>query len=123
MSVNMEPEVGRIIMPKAHSLAFFPWCERGGRITKVSGQRVYYVDARGKEKHVHGWAAVVDTEQEAEALLSFAVSGKEQIQKLYDSLEQQQASVIASLSSPPGKASQPPAGARVRRARGSVGHD
>lgn len=76
MAITKTPEVGKILVKCAPSTSAYPWYQPGGKITKISGQRIYYKDADGTERFTHDAAAVCDTQEEADELLDF--SGKEQ---------------------------------------------
>lgn len=98
--VDMEPREGRILMRKAGSLAFYPWYERGGIITKVAGKRVYYLDHEGKEAYTHEFSAICDTTEESDALICFSEAGKVTLQQLRDKLDARLVDVLAPLQAP-----------------------
>lgn len=103
MAIDMNPAEGRIILGRARSTEFFPWYEKGGKITRIAGKRIYYKDETGAEKFLHEFAAIVDTKEEYDLLLDFTKKGKAQLWALHDSLTRQQealtitASVVASV--------------------------
>lgn len=86
MAIDMKPDVGRIVLNRARSTAFFQWYEPGGVITRVAGKRVYYKDASGNEKFTHEYGAVVDTKEEEARLLDWSYAAIDRVQKLHDSL-------------------------------------
>lgn len=79
MTITLIPEVGRIIVLKAPSTAIYPWYREGGKVTRISGQRVYYTGAAGKELFTHDVAAVCDTTDEVDRLLEFSKVGQEAV--------------------------------------------
>lgn len=127
MAIDMNPREGRTILLRAASLEFFPWFVKGGKITKVSGQRVYYKTADGKETFTHGCSAIVDTQKEEETLLRFSAQARTRLYTLRnDLLKERQAvhpagDMEGSLSSeelrPIEAKAEEPAVVRVRRTR------
>lgn len=88
MAIDMTPAVGRILVGRARSTEFFPWFEKAGRITRISGQRIYYKDPEsGNEKFLHDFTAIVDTIDEEDTLLEFTRQGKERCRLLREELD------------------------------------
>lgn len=114
MAINLEPAVGRILVGRGRSTEFFPWYERAGRITKISGQRVYYEDPETKkEKFLHEYSAVVDTAEEEETLLKWTAERKEHLEALRAQYDMQSAAMWNHLNSSKVKSISP----RISRTR------
>ncbi len=79
MAVSKTPGVGKILVKEAPSTAPYPWYEPGGKIVRISGQRVYFTDIEGKERFTHEYAAICDTQEEADELLEFSNKNKAQL--------------------------------------------
>lgn len=101
MALDMNPAVGRIMMGRARSLAFYPWYEKAGEITRISGKRVYFKDAEGNEKFLHEYSAIVDTKDEEDLLLDFSAHGKKMVDALLKELHDENERVTLSISIPP----------------------
>ena len=118
MAVNMDPAEGRIVVCRARSTAFYPFYEPGGVISRVAGMRVYYKNAEGQEKFTHEYAAVVDTQDEADELIEWARGARLKVQELRASLEAEDEACVARLNKATPKAAKAaPAPKRVARTR------
>lgn len=82
MAITNTPEVGKYLVMVAPSPRIYPWYRRGGAITRISGQRIYYTNQYGVEKFTHDAAAVCDTLEEAEALAVFAENAELRVELL-----------------------------------------
>lgn len=71
MPVSNVPEVGKFLVKAAPSTAAHRWFLPGGRIVRISGQRIYYMEGP-IERFTHDAAAVCDTEEEAKQLVAFS---------------------------------------------------
>lgn len=75
MGIDRIPAVGRILV--RNSILVGGFFRAGGRITRLTRDRVYYESMHEEEKHhdtyvgVHNVAAVCDTHDEVEKLLAF----------------------------------------------------
>lgn len=102
MAVDRNPAEGRIILGIARSTAFYRWPEQGGVITRVSGQRVYYTDKEsGKEKFLHEYSVICDTQEEADLLLDFSVRAMQKVAKLHLNLETEHNHLIDVINARP----------------------
>lgn len=95
MAIDMEPAAGRYILGRGRSTEFFPWYEKGGKITRVVGKRVYYTDETGAEKFLHEYSAIVDTPAEVTSLLEFTTKGKALVDELKESLGHMRDGIVA----------------------------
>jgi hypothetical protein len=93
----------------------------GGKITRISGQRIYFMEG-SIERFTHDAAAVCDTQEEADELLNF--SGKEQTAyaTYLEGIKERDESLWAKLSKKAKAAKDAPAAekssvGRVRRTR------
>lgn len=76
--IDMNPKEGRIVM--RDSMLIGGQCSLGGKITRVSGKRVYYqpmdrkgeVDLLDEEKFTQKPTAICDTMEEVTSLLAFS---------------------------------------------------
>ncbi len=100
MSINMEPAEGRIVLGRARATEFFPWYEKAGVITRISGKRIYFKTESGEEKFLHEFACVVDTTAEEEALLDFTAMAKQKVKELKQYLTDEDEKVVMSASAP-----------------------
>lgn len=118
MSVSKTPAVGKILVKEAASTAPYPWYEPGGKIVRISGQRVYFTDGEGKERFTHEYAAVCDTQAEADKLLKWSTDEKEKYDHWMAGIKTRDGELMDSLSKAAKPAKTPAAAApRVRRAR------
>jgi hypothetical protein len=73
--IDKRPAVGRYVLkPSVFTHGFVG---RGGVITKVSGNRIYYKDKDGDEFHCSRFAAICDTQEEVALLVEFDRSARE----------------------------------------------
>lgn len=99
MAIDLNPAVGRILVGRGRSTEFFPWYEKAGKITRISGQRVYYTDPEtGKEKFLHEYSAVVDTADEEAMLLDFTAQRKAYLAELRAQYDQQSKDLWTQMS-------------------------
>lgn len=122
MAVTKVPEVGKLVLLKAASTEVYPWYREGGEVTRISGQRVYYKDASGKERFTHEVAAVCDTQDEAQRLLDFSERGQSSIASALVLLKAEDEKLWSELSdAKPAKAAASAEGSaakgRIRRVR------
>ena len=127
MAVSKTPDVGKILVKEAPSTAPYPWYEPGGKIVRISGQRVYFTDGEGKERFTHEYAAICDTQAEADKLLQWSESEKEKYANWMEGISIRAKDLLESLAkggksakvSGTGKAQEDPAtpAPRVRRTR------
>ena len=101
MAMDMNPQVGRIMLGRARSLAFYHWYEPAGEITRISGKRVYYKDAEGTERFLHEYSAIVDTKEEEDLLLDFTAHGKKMVDALLKELHDENERLTLSITIPP----------------------
>ena len=114
MTISLTPVEGKFIVLKAPSTEVYPWYREGGKITRISGQRVYYMGgAAKKELFTHDVAAVCDTTDEVDRLLEFSKVGQEAVAELLASLKAKDESLWATCSLVPKAA--PKAAPRTRR--------
>ena len=106
MAVSKTPGVGKILVKEAPSTAPYPWYEPGGKIVRISGQRVYFTDIEGKERFTHEYAAICDTQAEADKLLQWSESEKEKYANWMESISIRSKDLLESLTkgSKPAKA-------------------
>ena len=67
--IDKKPAPGRIVVNASRYAGRF--FIDGGKISKVSGTRVYYTDAQGVKTYTVNFAAICDTEAEESGLFKF----------------------------------------------------
>lgn len=125
--VDREPSIGRYVVAKSPSTSFFPWFERAGKITKIAGQRIYYVGDDGKEGYMHDFEVVCDTPAEVSALMEFTAYAQKEHFKLLQRLQENKTTLLSTLGGPTKEKAKPPtmseametakAAPRIRRVR------
>lgn len=98
MAVDINPAVGRIILGRGTTLDFFPWYVKAGRITRIAGKRIHYVNEDGVERYLLAYSAVVDTTDEEAELLAFTARGKKMVDDLLAALHADSENVYLQLS-------------------------
>lgn len=119
MAVTKTPEVGKILVKSAPSTAAYRWYEPGGKITKISGQRIYYEDSEGTERFTHDAAAICDTEDEADVLLVFSDKERKAYREYLNGIKERDEKLWSTFSAKAKKpvVSEKPSVGRVRRTR------
>lgn len=102
MAVDLKPAVGRILLLRGRSTDFFPWYLKGGKITKVSGRRAYFIMENGRESFTHEYSAIVDTPEEEERLLQFTDKYQARLQNLLDEMTHVRDTLVAAIDAPSG---------------------
>jgi|PlaIllAssembly_1097288.scaffolds.fasta_scaffold00016_6 hypothetical protein len=98
MAVDKQPAVGRILLVRGRSTDFFPWYLKGGKITRVAGQRAYFTTESGRESFTHEYSAIVDTEEEEEALLRFTDKYQAKLNDLHAEMTHISKTLVDSLN-------------------------
>lgn len=88
MAIDMTPKVGRIVVLRAPSSAFFPWFMKGGKITRFTDKVIFY-EQGGVERKAMGYAAICDNPREEKTLLDFTTRGEEEYAALKAKLTQE----------------------------------
>lgn len=122
MAITKTPEVGKILVKCAPSTSAYPWYQPGGKITKISGQRIYYKDADGVERFTHDAAAVCETQAEADELLDFSAAERNAYDEFLQGVKERDETLWAKLSKKAKAEKEAPAAekssvGRVRRTR------
>ena len=104
--VDREPAVGRFVIGKAPSTAFFQWFERAGRITKIAGHRIYY-EAFGKSGYMHDFEVVCDTEDEVAKIMDFTAYVQQQHFQILRKLGEEKEKLLSSMGLSPEKFREP----------------
>jgi hypothetical protein len=122
MAITKTPAVGKILVKEAASTSPYPWYEPGGKIVRVSGQRAYFTDAEGAERFTHEYAAICDTQEEADALLKWSREEKENYANWMSGIKKRHEQLLASFGEGKKPAKTPPKTEaaptpRVRRSR------
>lgn len=90
MTIASTPEVGKLLVLKGASTEVYPWYREGGKITRISGQRVYYFDTQqDKERFTHDVGAVCDTPAEVDKLLDFSKRGQDKVASMLTTLKEE----------------------------------
>ena len=122
MAITKTPSVGKILVKCAPSTSAYPWYQPGGKITKISGQRIYYKDADGVERFTHDAAAVCETQAEADELLDFSAAEQNAYDEFLQGVKERDETLWAKLSKKTKATKEVPAAekssvGRVRRTR------
>jgi hypothetical protein len=122
MAITKTPSVGKILVKCAPSTSAYPWYQPGGKITKISGQRIYYKDVDGVERFTHDAAAVCETQAEADELLDFSAAEQNAYDEFLQGVKERDETLWAKLSKKAKAAKDAPAAekssvGRVRRTR------
>ena len=122
MAITKTPSVGKILVKCAPSTSAYPWYQPGGKITKISGQRIYYKDADGVERFTHDAAAVCETQAEADEFLDFSAAEQNAYDEFLQGVKERDETLWAKLSKKVKAAKDAPAAekssvGRVRRTR------
>lgn len=75
--IDLKPAVGRIVFGEPTMSDSFVGVY--GRITRISGQRIVYQDATGRERFVYKVAAVCDTDAESLQILTFNEQARQRL--------------------------------------------
>lgn len=121
MAITKTPLVGKILVKCAPSTSAYPWYMPGGKITRISGQRVYFMEG-SIERFTHDAAAVCDTEEEAAELLDFSAAEQNAYAEFLQGVKERDESLWEKLSKKAKAAKKAPAAekvsvGRVRRTR------
>lgn len=122
MAITKTPLVGKILVKCAPSTSAYPWYQPGGKITKISGQRIYYKDVDGVERFTHDAAAVCETQAEADELLDFSAAEQNAYDEFLQGVKERDETLWAKLSKKAKAEKEAPAAekssvGRVRRTR------
>jgi hypothetical protein len=85
--INKKPAIGRIIFGDSITYDFALFGKPEGVITRISGNRIYYLDKFGKENFLVKFSAVCDTEEEAKMLSDFKKKCVDELRELKRSQE------------------------------------
>lgn len=100
MPVTSTPVAGKFIVRAGPADAKFPRYLPGGRIVRVSGQRVYYMEGT-IERFTHNVELVCDTEDEAKAILAFSTQEANSFQDYMAGYAHRKAALLQSFEDPP----------------------
>lgn len=101
--IDKNPEVGRwVVLESVLRNGVFGDC---GKITKISGARIYYISSRGESTFCHKFSAICDTQEEATSLRKKTEQACEDIYEFRKMKRREQIEFAFGVSVPEGLAS------------------